>query len=70
MMDEGFTHLLTFDRNLSSQQNFEKFPLPVISVIAPSNTYNILMEMVNEIVIAIQKAVVGSNVVIYQKKYS
>ena len=68
MIDEGFTHLLTFDRKLSSQQNFKKYPLPVISVIAPSNTYSILMEMIDEIVIAIQKAVVGSNVVVYQKK--
>lgn len=70
MMEEGFTHLLTFDSKLPSQQNFQKYPLPVISVIAPSNTYTILMEMIDEIVIAVQKAVVGSNVVVYQKKYS
>jgi hypothetical protein len=68
MSDEEFTHLLTFDRNLSSQQNFEKYPLPVIIIIAPSNTYCILMEMIDEIVIAIQKAIIGSNIVIYQKK--
>ena len=68
MIDEEFIHLLAFDRNLSSQQNFEKYPIPVISVIASSNTYNILMEMIDEIVIAIKKAVVGSNVVVYQKK--
>ena len=70
MIDEGFTHLLTFDRNLSSQQNFEKYPLPVIIVVAPSNTYNLLMEMIDEIVFAIQKSAVGPNVVLYQKKYS
>ena len=68
MIDNDFTHLLTFDSKLSSQQNFVKYPIPVIEIIAPSNTYNILMEMFEEIMKTIQTAVVGSNTVVYQKK--
>lgn len=68
MIDDGFTHLITFDRQLTSQQNFEKYPFPVIIIIAPANTYSILMEMFEEIIITIQKASVGSNLVLYQKK--
>lgn len=37
MMDGGFTHLITFDSNISFQQNFLRYPLPVIVIIAPSN---------------------------------
>ncbi len=68
MMNEEFTHLITFDSQLSSQQNFEKYPILVIIIIAPFNSYDILMEMVEEIVMTVQTAVVGANMVLYQKK--
>jgi predicted nuclease of predicted toxin-antitoxin system len=68
MIEEGFTHLLTFDSKLSFQQNFAKYPIPVIAIIAPSNSYKILMEMFEEIVQTIQTAMIGANVVVYQTK--
>ena len=68
MIDEGFTHFLTFDSHLSFQQNLLKYPIPVIAIIAPFNNYAIIMEMFEEIVGVVKTAVAGSNIVIYQKK--
>ena len=68
MIEDGFTHFLTFDSKLSYQQNFTRYPIPVIAIIAPYNNYKILMEIFEEILLAIRTAVVGSNVVVYQKK--
>ncbi len=68
MIDDQFTHFLTFDSHLSFQQNLLKYPIPVIAIIAPFNNYAIIMEMFEEIVRVVKTAVPGSNVVIYQKK--
>lgn len=38
-MAEGFTALLTFDKNMRYQQNFTKSPVTVFLLIAPNNTY-------------------------------
>lgn len=65
MTEEGFTHLLTFDTSIASQQNFKRFPLPVIILIAPPNTYTVLMEMLEEIVRIIPGASIGPTPVIY-----
>ena len=68
MIEEGYTHLVTFDKKLPLQQNFNRFPIPVIVIIAPYNTFNMMMEMFNEIVDAIAAAEVGLNTVKYIKK--
>lgn len=68
MLEEGFTHLLTFDSKLSLQQNFQQYPIPVIAIIAPSNSYLILMELFEEIISALQTATIGTNVVLYTPK--
>ncbi len=68
MIEEGFTHFLTFDSQIAFQQNLIKYSIPVITIIAPFNNYLIIMEMFEEIVLAIQEAVIGSNVVVYEKK--
>ena len=38
MLAENFDVLLTFDKNLEHQQNFEKFPVCVFALNAPDNT--------------------------------
>ncbi|MEO5947770.1 MAG: DUF5615 family PIN-like protein, partial [Chitinophagaceae bacterium] len=48
MTDAGFTHLITFDRSLSFQQNLVKFPIPVIIITAPFNNYDTIIEMFDE----------------------
>lgn len=49
MLAEGFDALFTFDRNLQFQQNFVKYPIAVIVLIAEDNTYLTLKELVPQI---------------------
>ncbi|CAN5439207.1 hypothetical protein BH09BAC1_BH09BAC1_30260 [soil metagenome] len=39
MLAENFDVLITFDKNLKHQQNFKKYPIPVIVLNAPDNSY-------------------------------
>ena len=39
MLEENFEVLLTFDKNLQFQQNFEKYPLKVFVLTAINNQY-------------------------------
>ena len=40
MMKEDFDALLTFDKNLQHQQNFEKYSICVFVLVAKSNVYS------------------------------
>ncbi len=42
MLENDFAALLTFDKNLQHQQNFEKFPITVFVLTATNNTYDLL----------------------------
>lgn len=68
MIKEGFTHLVTFDSNLSFQQNFLKYPVPVIVIIAPSNNYATVIEIFQELLVCISNSMPGPNVVIHSAK--
>jgi predicted nuclease of predicted toxin-antitoxin system len=46
MLEENFNALLTFDRNLEHQQNFEKYPITVFVLIAKNNTYLVLQRLI------------------------
>ncbi len=46
MLEEGIEVLMTFDKNLQHQQNFEKYPLSVIVLTAESNQYKHLQPLV------------------------
>jgi predicted nuclease of predicted toxin-antitoxin system len=39
MLEDGFDVLITFDKNLKHQQNFSRYPIPVIVLNAYNNTY-------------------------------
>jgi len=39
MVENGFHALLTFDKNLQHQQNFQKYTITVFVLSAPNNTY-------------------------------
>ena len=45
MVDKSFSALLTFDKNLQYQQNFQKFTLTVFILTAPINTYEELTKL-------------------------
>jgi len=49
LTENYFDALLTFDKNLQHQQNFEKYPVIVIVLSAPSNTYNELKKLSTKI---------------------
>ena len=70
MIDAGFTHFITFDSNLSFQQNLVKFPIPVIIISAPFNNYDTIMEMFDEIIVTINSAVAGPNIATYNNRES
>ena len=46
MLEDGFEVLITFDKNLEHQQNFDKYPLSVIVLTAVSNQYKHLQPLV------------------------
>ena len=54
MLDEGFDALLTFDKNLQYQQNFQKYQLPVIVLNASDNAYITLQALVPKIKIVLK----------------
>jgi predicted nuclease of predicted toxin-antitoxin system len=49
MITEHFDALLTFDKNLQFQQNFEKYLIPVLVLNATDNTYLTLKKLVPKI---------------------
>lgn len=49
MIDEQFAALLTFDKNLQHQQNFNKYPLPILILHAEDNSYSTLHRLVPRI---------------------
>ena len=46
MLDNSFDVLITFDKNLKHQQNFHKYPIPVLVLNASDNSYLTLKELV------------------------
>lgn len=55
MLKEGFDVLLTFDKNLQHQQNFSKYPIPVIVLNAPNNTYLVLSQLIPDLITLLSK---------------
>ena len=49
MLENDFGALLTFDKNLEHQQNFQRFPITVFILTAPSNTYKDLTQLSGQI---------------------
>jgi len=56
MLQNNFTTFLTIDNNLSFQQNFINYPLQVVLIIAPDNTYQTIMEIFQRILSAIESS--------------
>ena len=49
MLDDAFDALLTFDKNLQYQQNFEKYTLTVFVLNAEINTYALLTALSDKV---------------------
>ncbi len=64
MTEENFEALLTFDKNLQYQQNFNKYPIPVIVLDATDNTYHTLKTLVPAIKAVLQSGLQAGATVI------
>jgi predicted nuclease of predicted toxin-antitoxin system len=49
MVTEQFNALITFDKNLQYQQNFNKYSLPVLVLNAEDNSYLTLVKLIPQI---------------------
>lgn len=63
MIENSFDVLLTFDKNLQHQQNFEKYPVAVILLTAPSNQYKYLSPLVDQIKTKLGNLKIGISIV-------
>jgi hypothetical protein len=54
LIEEQFNVLVTFDKNLRHQQNFDKYPITMIVLVAVDNRYSTLAALVPEL-----KAILG-----------
>lgn len=67
MLEHDFTTLITIDNNLSSQQSFKNYPVQVIVLVAPTNTYPKIMDFFDVIVDKIQEDFTGLQSVVHPK---
>lgn len=59
MTADGFEALLTFDKNLEYQQNFQKYPIFVLVLTAESNQYEKLKPLVPKLHEALVNPTIG-----------
>lgn len=65
MQQEDFTTFLTIDNNISYQQNFTKYPVRVLVLIAQDNVYDTIMGFFPVILQKLQEDFTGTAVVIH-----
>lgn len=65
MISQQYTHLVTFDSNISFQQNFTQYPIPVIVILAYSNNYEVIMEVFDDLLKLLNDAVTGPNIIMH-----
>lgn len=51
LKDHGFDAMLTFDKNVEYQQNFNKYDLPLIVLDAEDNTYATLSPLMTSVIV-------------------
>ena len=61
---EGFDVFITTDNNLSFQQNFRDYPVQVLVIIAPDNTYSTLFNLLNQIFDSLKRKWVGAEMIL------
>ncbi len=64
MIENDFTLFITVDNNLTFQNNFENYPIAVMVLIAPDNTYDTIMKSFGEILNSLKENVVGCKVIV------
>ena len=64
MIEINFTSFLTTDNNLAYQQNFLNYPLQVVIMIAPDNTYETIMAFIELVKLKLKENFIGPQTVI------
>ena len=64
MLLNNFNVFVTIDNNLLFQQNFNKYPIAVLVLVAKDNTYETIMEFFNLIIDSLQQEFTGPKAVI------
>ncbi|GGF11769.1 DUF5615 family PIN-like protein [Hymenobacter cavernae] len=67
MLADGFDALLTFDKNLQHQQNFEKYTLTVFVLNAEINTYAVLTKLSDKVNSVLNKGNMGAGPIIIKQ---
>ena len=68
MIQENFDVLLTFDKNLQYQQNFEKYTIAVFVLNASINTYDILTKLTPKINSKLETGDLNPGITIFTEK--
>ena len=66
MLSHGFDALLTFDKNLEHQQNFQRYTLTVFVLSAINNTYIELSKLTSQILTHLESEILPSGPVIIE----
>ncbi len=67
MIQENFDVLLTFDKNLQYQQNFEKYTIAVFVLNASINTYDILTKLSPKINAKLETGEINPGITIFKE---
>ena len=70
MLSSQFDVFVTVDNNLSFQQNFKRYPIAVLVLIAKDNTYETIMEFFDLIIASLQEKFIGPKAVIHPAYYT
>ena len=64
MIEEHFDALLTFDKNIQYQQNFEKYPICILVLSAKNNSFLALTKLSEKINIILQNEILKKGSII------
>ena len=67
MIANDFTFFLTVDNKLSFQNNFNNYPMTVIVLITPDNTYDTIMESFTKIFESLKESFTGPKTIVHEK---
>jgi predicted nuclease of predicted toxin-antitoxin system len=65
MLSNNFTTLITIDNNLSFQNNFHDYPIQVVVMVAPDNTYDTIMQFFPALVEKLKENFIGVKVIVH-----
>lgn len=68
MLSRGFDALITFDKNLEHQQNFQRYTVTIFVLAAINNTYIELSKLTSKILTHLEAEILPSGPIIIESK--